>query len=379
MRILVLGDVCVVGELEALALAKPEFSICAEIRARIDVDLVVANIEFALTTEERPLPGKWATLRADPKVVSALDGIDIGVIANNHVGDFGEQGARDTASVLLDAGIRPVGWGESFARAIEPVVIGQGERKLAIVALSCLTTNGGNYATQDSAGVALLSRETVVEAVKRAKEAASSVLVYLHWGVEQSSYPVFDQMGLARGAVQAGADAVVGTHAHVIQGWELYRDSPIFYGIGNLAFPDVPCSWYSDDGSKQVGVVRQRRVNQESIGIVLEHTSTGQLRVAEVVTFRFELGEAKCSLMAVGESVVQVAKVNATIANVAKRWSSELDGFGEQSLRIRCGFNGVCAEYVRRTIDCDGALSRSYAVHRELGSWIQRLCRRKWN
>jgi poly-gamma-glutamate synthesis protein (capsule biosynthesis protein) len=62
------------------------------------------------------------------------------------------------------------------------------------------------------------------------------VIVYVHWGVERNHYPEDYQKKFAKQYIDAGADAVIGSHPHVMQGIEMYRDKPIAYSLGNFWF-----------------------------------------------------------------------------------------------------------------------------------------------
>ncbi len=62
------------------------------------------------------------------------------------------------------------------------------------------------------------------------------MIPYLHWGEELESYPQEAQRVLARKMIDAGASAVIGTHAHVTQTIETYHGAPIVYSLGNFVF-----------------------------------------------------------------------------------------------------------------------------------------------
>ncbi len=74
------------------------------------------------------------------------------------------------------------------------------------------------------------------EAIQKAKECCDFVAVYVHWGVEYKEYPEEYQRVLAKQYIDSGADFVVGTHTHCLQGIEYYNGKPIFYGLGNFGF-----------------------------------------------------------------------------------------------------------------------------------------------
>jgi poly-gamma-glutamate synthesis protein (capsule biosynthesis protein) len=76
----------------------------------------------------------------------------------------------------------------------------------------------------------------ILESIREAEAESDFVVIYLHWGVERTNYPVEYQKELARKYIDAGADVVVGCHPHVMQGFEFYKDKPIAYSLGNYWF-----------------------------------------------------------------------------------------------------------------------------------------------
>ena len=88
--------------------------------------------------------------------------------------------------------------------------------------------NSGVFTTYDAS--------QLVEEIKKAKESCDFVAVLVHWGIERNTLPEDYQKTLARQYIDAGADAVIGSHPHVLQGIEYYQGKPIFYSLGNFIF-----------------------------------------------------------------------------------------------------------------------------------------------
>lgn len=268
MKVIVCGDLCLSGEPEKLVLGTSGYDLWAGIDSLAgDDSVVVANVEFALTAGGQPKPNKWATLRASPGCVGALKRMQVAVVGNNHVSDYGEAGAQDTVDCLADAGVMTVGYGASLEAALRPAVVEQNGVRMAIISLACPTTNGENLATYTSSGVAPLSLDLLRTSITDARSEADALLVYLHWGVEHSHDPVPDQIRLAHRAAEWGADAVVGCHAHVIQSYERYQGRWIFYGLGNFLFGPIDTLRVLADGSHQRGRQEQSPANRESLAI----------------------------------------------------------------------------------------------------------------
>ena len=89
-------------------------------------------------------------------------------------------------------------------------------------------SNSGLFTTYDPT--------KLVTEIQEAKKTCDYVVVYVHWGVERNTEPEDYQKSLARQYIDAGADAVIGAHPHVLQGIEYYQEKPIFYSLGNFIF-----------------------------------------------------------------------------------------------------------------------------------------------
>lgn len=202
-------------------------------------DIMMLNNEFSYSTRGSKTPDKSYTFRADPSRVSILAdmGVDIVSLANNHALDYGRDALLDTFRTLDDAGIDYVGAGENLDRAKEPVYFKVGGKKIAFVAASRVVFSGSWYATDSQSGmVGTYDPTLILESIKEAKVNSDYVVIFVHWGVEREDHPVDYQRSLAKQYIDAGADAVVGCHPHVMEGFEYYKGKPIAYSLGNYIF-----------------------------------------------------------------------------------------------------------------------------------------------
>ena len=76
----------------------------------------------------------------------------------------------------------------------------------------------------------------LLEEIRKGKENCDFLVVYLHWGLEQKEMPEEYQRQMGRQCIEAGADLVIGSHPHVLQGLEYYQGKPIVYSLGNYVF-----------------------------------------------------------------------------------------------------------------------------------------------
>lgn len=323
MRLQVFGDICLTGEPEQLVLTQPGYDLFSKLPTSGQEDaIMIANLECALTDRGAPKPFKWATLRASPACVSALGRLDAAILSNNHISDFGEVGAQDTIHHLTNAGIKTVGYGSNLKDALRPIIIERAGVRLAVIALCCPTTNGENLATHISPGVCPLSLALLGEAIRVAQLCSDAILVYLHWGIEQCHYPVPEQILLAHHAIDAGADAVVGCHAHVIQSYECYRNRWIFYGLGNLLFGTVMAQQIIDGKAEQIRL-EQALLNRQSLSACFEispKNPQGRLMLQGIQALEF--GQ-NCMPQPISEPALNLVEINSVNARYVARYQND--------------------------------------------------------
>jgi len=202
-------------------------------------DFAVGNLESAVAVTGTPISGKEYTFRADPKVIAGIknSGLDIVSLANNHVLDFGRDAFIETLRHIKDSGLNYIGAGEDIDEAYRPVIVEKDGKKAAVFAASRVIPSGSWYAGINTSGVAgAYNTERLVEEIENVRGNVDYVIVYLHWGTEREQEPNKLQKSLARLLIDSGADVVVGTHPHVLQGFEFYKGKVIAYSLGNFIF-----------------------------------------------------------------------------------------------------------------------------------------------
>lgn len=208
-------------------------------------DIFMLNNEFTYSTRGTPTPNKDWTFRADPENVNMLldIGTDVVGLANNHAFDWGEDSLFDTMTTLDEAGIDRVGAGADLEEAKKAVYYELGGKTFAIVASTAVEKEGdpeygmSRHATADSPGVlSTIDPAECLDAIRTAEANSDYVFVYVHWGTESTDVLDPEQKELARLYIDAGADAVIGNHPHVLQGFEYYNGKPILYSLGNYWF-----------------------------------------------------------------------------------------------------------------------------------------------
>lgn len=208
------------------------------------VDLLLVNFENAATDSSSAVKGD-VPLKTSPSYVPLLKNNNntIAALANNHVFDYGIEGMRDTSNNLESNGIPYIGAGENSNEANKPITQEINGRKITIFNYMD-SDNFKEYsqevipmANDTHPGYSAYDKETAQKDIAEAKENGSDfVLVYAHYGNEYSRSPNEMQINISHELIDAGADAVLGSHPHVTQGIEMYNGKPIFYSLGNFIF-----------------------------------------------------------------------------------------------------------------------------------------------
>ena len=209
-----------------------------------DADITVINNEFPFSTRGTQAPDKQFTFRVDPTYVSVLTdmGVDIATLANNHVLDFGPEALLDTFDTLDRAGIDYMGAGNDSSRAGALITKKAGGKTFGFLAASRVIPVVSWDVQNASPGVFTTYDPTrLVAAIKAARDSCDYLTVFVHWGIERDEYPQDYQVSMAKQYIDAGADLVIGSHPHVLQGITYYKDKPVFYSLGNFIFNrDIP-------------------------------------------------------------------------------------------------------------------------------------------
>jgi hypothetical protein len=205
-----------------------------------------------------------------------------------------------------------------------------------------MSTNGGIIASHANPGIALLSVETLQDGILRARKEADAVIVVIHWGCEQTPYPVPDQVRLGRLAIDLGADAVVGCHAHVIQTCEKYKDSWILHGIGNFFFDPITAKHFENRKSLGDIEIEFEAANRESLVPVFELDGRG-LRLVDLFATRWD-GTHIPVVRGVGEISINLHQINSRLDRWASRNGKILSDRSEPEFRCRI-INGSVAYY----------------------------------
>lgn len=203
-------------------------------------DLMIANSEFTVSDRGSKMPGKYYTFKASPKRLSIYEemGVDLVTLANNHVYDFGKEAFYDMLEAFKEYDIPYVGAGKDIEEAKRPYYFIINGYKIAFVNATraekiILTPE----ATETEGGVLRCYDPTMFSnVIKEAKANSDYVVALVHFGKEDSHSLEQVQIDTSKLYIDSGADIIIGTHAHVLQGIEFYKDKPIIYNLGDFIF-----------------------------------------------------------------------------------------------------------------------------------------------
>jgi Bacterial capsule synthesis protein PGA_cap len=248
------GDVHFEGVLAAKLAASPSTVLSPIAPVLGQADIAVVNLETAVTNGGSAA-AKTFTFRTPSTAFSALRGgaVDVASMANNHGMDYGEAGLRDSLAAARSRRFHVIGIGRDDRQAYAPYRrTVDGQRIAVIGATQVLDDHLISSWTAGPGKPGLASAKDVprlLQAVREARRASDTVVVFLHWGIELMGCPSSAQRTLARQLTRAGADIVVGGHAHRLQGAGRMGKALVAYGLGNFV-------WYgTSELSTRTGVL----------------------------------------------------------------------------------------------------------------------------
>ncbi len=222
-------------------------------------DYVIANLEGPVTnfqsvsrvkTVEDPNLYRFTM---SEKVLSAVknSGIDVVSIVNNHIYDYGKEGIKQTGENILASDLSYFG---------DPI-------NLDFKTLT-LQKDGINFHLVPFNEFSSTSNETI-SLINNFASSSDPIIVFTHWGDEYT--PASDRVKkLARNFVDLGADIIIGTHPHVLQEVEIYKDKPIFYSLGNFIFDQYWMESVKNGGAAEIVLKNNGEITSRLLPVSLD-------------------------------------------------------------------------------------------------------------
>ena len=201
-------------------------------------DLSVVNVEMAISDRGTPHYKRYV-YRAPPAAAEriAAGGVRVANLANNHAMDYGADALTDTIELLEGAGVAMIGAGQNADEAYRHrILTTDGGVTVAFVGASLIVPSSfaAGPATPGIASAHSPGLARVLDTVRAAAATADAVVVVVHWGIERDTCPSRAQRVVAQQFLDAGADAVIGQHPHVLQPVEFSGGKLVAFSLGNF-------------------------------------------------------------------------------------------------------------------------------------------------
>ncbi|MBN2242707.1 MAG: CapA family protein [Acidobacteria bacterium] len=252
-----------------------------------EADVLVGHVEIPHTNRGRESTFDIPAPPGSPDNLAALKraGLHVATLAGNHIFDAGPDGIEDTIAALRQLGIATAGAGMHLDEARKPAVVARRGATVGTLSYNCVGPKE-SWANENKAGCAYVrvithyeldhatpggpprtytfaepeSTDAMLADIEKARREVDWLIVALHKGIGHTpAVLAMYERPLAKAAVDAGADIVVGHHAHILRGIELYRGRPIFHGLGNFVTVTRALNIEANPSPKRLEWARRRR------------------------------------------------------------------------------------------------------------------------
>jgi len=250
-------------------------------------DLLVGHVEVPHTRRGNVVTSDIPAPPSDPDNLAALKraGFQVVTLAGNHIFDAGPQGIEDTIATLHQLGIATTGAGMSRAEARAPAIVACRGLRVGILSYNCVGPKE-SWAGERKAGCAYVhiithyeldhatpggppriytfaepeTTEAMLADVEKLRQEVDVLIVALHKGIGHipAALAMYERP-LAKSVIDAGADIVIGHHAHILRGIETYKDRPIYHGLGNFVTVTRALNVEANPSPERLGWARRRR------------------------------------------------------------------------------------------------------------------------
>jgi poly-gamma-glutamate capsule biosynthesis protein CapA/YwtB (metallophosphatase superfamily) len=280
LRLMLVGDL-ILDEPDPDSFFEPARSVLRQ------ADLLVGHVEVPHTRRGRENTSDVPAPPSDPDNLSALKraGFHVATLAGNHISDAGPCGIEDTIATLRQLDIATTGAGMNLAQAHEPAIVASRGVRVGILSYNCVGPKD-SWAAEKKAGCAYIqvithyeldhaspggppriytfaepdSTDVMLADIEKLRPEVNVLIVALHKGIGHTPATLaMYERPLAKAAIDAGADIVVGHHAHILRGIELYKDRPIYHGLGNFVTVTRALNVESNPSPKRLEWARRRR------------------------------------------------------------------------------------------------------------------------
>jgi poly-gamma-glutamate synthesis protein (capsule biosynthesis protein) len=215
-------------------------------------------------------------------------------LANNHIMGFGAKALKDTKDYFKESEIRTIGAGFSFEEIYRPAVFTDKNGGRTVI-LALAEAEFGVYKSSHSfCGYAWIHHPAVENIIRKIKETSDVLIIFTHAGVESQIIPLPEWQNAYRKLIDWGADAIIASHPHIVQGYETYNNKKIFYSLGNFYF-DMQGEENNIEWNRSIMVsIDSNAVN--SPGVIPLSIENGILDIDSTKQFKGDIEERSCCL-----------------------------------------------------------------------------------
>ena len=202
-----------------------------------EADFNIVNLESPATDTGEPFPDKKYLYKFPPEFIKIFKkhSINVFLLANNHMLDYGVQGMFSTIRAIKRFGLFYAGAGKDLKDASKGVILEKNGVKIGVLNFA-MTFPLEFYAKKTRPGIAPGYPGNVIPAVRRMRKKVDFLIVAFHFGAEKMDTPKDYQIEMAKKCIDNGADLVYGHHPHRVQPLEIYKNRLIAYSLGNFIF-----------------------------------------------------------------------------------------------------------------------------------------------
>lgn len=200
-------------------------------------DIKVVNFEAPIKSKARPIKKSGPNICQHIESPDWLEdrGFNVISIANNHTMDFGTEGMEITKKAFKKAYVIGAGtWDEAYRME---VVETEDSKRIGFIA--CTHCEFGTLTDREGRGCTWAMSPRINTLIQEGKDKVDALVIIPHGGVEYMDVPLPEWRELYKSWIDLGADAVIGSHPHVPQGYEWYKGKPICYSLGNFCFSQL--------------------------------------------------------------------------------------------------------------------------------------------
>jgi hypothetical protein len=199
----------------------------------------VINLECPIISDGDPVTGK-INLSAKENYLNNIFNTNLVCVSlgNNHILDYGKKGLKSTLTELEKIKIKWFGINSGYEDLCNPLIINLNKIRIAFFSVVCKSTSPV-IELDNEIYLSLLNVEKIVNKILEIRKSVQRIVIYIHWGIEESSYPTKEDISIARKLIEAGADIIIGSHAHAPQPIEKYKNGIIAYNLGNFLMPEM--------------------------------------------------------------------------------------------------------------------------------------------